>query len=320
MKWLESIQDASVVRSFDRSGFLRHRRRYSQSDIAVSLEGKICLVTGSNSGIGKATAEGLARRGAEVWLLCRNRGRAEKAQMELKEETGNDNIHVQAVDMSSLASVKKACTELPMQSIDALVHNAGVLPGERRQTAEGLELTYATNVAGPFLMTTLLQPRMEKSKDCRLVWVASGGMLPVRLNCGEMADPPMPFNGVSAYAQTKRAQSVLTELLAEKYTGNTITVSCMHPGWVDTPAVETSIPRFHKLTKSILRRPAEGADTILWLVACRRLRGQSGFFWFDRRRSRAHVFPWTRENEGERRELLKRLLEDSTRTEGRPFH
>ena len=311
MRFLDRLQDATVVRSFDRSGFLRHSRRFDPADLEERLEGRICLVTGANSGIGKATAEGLAARGAEVWLLCRNRERADTARAELTQKTGNRNIKVQIVDMSSLESVRKACSELPVNSIDVLVHNAGVLPSEMVRTGDGLELTYATNVAGPFLMTKLLLDRLEKPAGSRLIWVSSGGMLPVRLDCGQLRDPSKPFNGVTAYAQTKRAQCVLSELLAERLSGRGVTVSSMHPGWADTAAVQSSIPRFHKATKSILRSPAQGADTVVWLAVSEKASGQSGLFWFDREKAKTHIVPWTRERKADRKALWD-LLEADT--------
>jgi hypothetical protein len=112
-----------------------------------------------------------------------------------------------------------------------------------------------------------------------------------------------PYDGVAAYAQTKRMQVVLAELLAEELPDSRVTVSSMHPGWADTPAVQTSLPRFWKAMQRRLRTPAEGADTVIWLAASPAARGRSGLFWFDRHPRSPHLLPWTRESDTERRAL-----------------
>jgi hypothetical protein len=113
------------------------------------------------------------------------------------------------------------------------------------------------------------------------------------------------FDGVAAYAETKRAQVVLSELWAEQLATAGVCVSSMHPGWADTPGVKSSIPGFHRAMQRVLRTPREGADTILWLACCPGLEGRTGRFWFDREPRRTHWLPWTRET-GEERERLWR--------------
>ena len=148
---------------------------------------------------------------------------------------------------------------------------------------DGLELTFATHVVGPHLLTRLLRGRLEQSPDARVVWVSSGGMYTRRLN---LRDPNWTarreYDGVLAYAETKRAQVVLSELWAEQLRGTSVKVNAMHPGWADTPAVQSSIPGFYQLTRRILRTPAEGADTIIWLAASDAAREHTGEFFFDR--------------------------------------
>jgi NAD(P)-dependent dehydrogenase (short-subunit alcohol dehydrogenase family) len=112
-----------------------------------------------------------------------------------------------------------------------------------------------------------------------------------------------PFNGVMAYAQAKRAQVILTELWAEKLAGSGITVNAMHPGWADTPGVQASIPRFHRLAKLGLRTPEQGADTIVWLAVAESVAGTSGGFWLDRRERDTHLLPGTQSSEHDRQRL-----------------
>ena len=113
-------------------------------------------------------------------------------------------------------------------------------------------------------------------------------------------NPPDPFDGVAAYAQTKRAMVVLNEMLAEPLAAQGIASHCMHPGWADTPGVERSIPTFWKLTRPILRSAETGADTILWLAACDKAQQTPGLFWFDREARKTHLVPGTKGSDAER--------------------
>ncbi len=122
-----------------------------------------------------------------------------------------------------------------------------------------------------------------------------------------------PYDGVVAYAETKRAQVVLAELWAERLRSQRIAVNAMHPGWADTPSVRSSIPGFYRMTRHILRTPAEGADTIVWLAAADAARAHSGRFFFDREPRGTHWLPGTRETDAERRALWKRVEADARR-------
>ena len=142
-----------------------------------------------------------------------------------------------------------------------------------------------------------------------MIWVSSGGMLTRGLNVEDPGWFERDYDGVLAYAETKRAQVVLEELWAEELRGSSVCVNSMHPGWADTPAVRSSLPRFHQITEAILRTPAEGADTVIWLAASPAAQGETGCFFFDRRAVRTHWLPTTRESEEDRRALWE-LCED----------
>lgn len=305
---LDAALDASVVLSFDRNGYRRHARRFDPAALDVDLSGRTVLVTGANSGIGKATAAALARLGARVVMLCRDEGRGRAAREDLETETGRKAFDVVRLDVSDLGDVRSVGAALARGRVDALVHNAGVLPDRRETTADGLELTLATNLAGPFLLTGLLLPALGRAKG-RVVQVSSGGMYTQRLDVAALfAGGPDPFDGVVQYARTKRAQVVLNGLLAGRLGGTGVTFSAMHPGWADTPAVRSSLPRFHALTKGILRTPEEGADTVVWLAASRAAAGRSGLFWFDREAVATTPVPGTRETAEERGRLWEALV------------
>ena len=300
---LDAVLDRTILFSFDRSGFLRHAGRFSPGDLDVDLTGRVCVVTGANSGIGRAAATALAARGAEVWLVCRNRGRGQEAVASIRKTTGNQRVHLEVVDVSHLAAVRAFVERFTPARVDVLIHNAGVLPATREETAEGVELTLATNVIGPFLLTHLLRTKLAAATGARVIFVSSGGMYAQRLSLDDLQWTQRPFDGVTAYAQTKRMQVILTELLAGRWARAGIAVHAMHPGWADTPSVRSSIPRFWQVMRKRLRTPEEGADTIVWLAVAPRL--PSGGFWFDRAPQPTHLLPFTAERPRDRVQLWR---------------
>jgi NAD(P)-dependent dehydrogenase (short-subunit alcohol dehydrogenase family) len=299
-----------VIGSFDRLGYARHRKRFREADLSVRLEGRICLVTGANSGIGRATSRALAARGARVTLLCRDLGRGEEARDAIRRETGNARVDLGLLDVADLGSVRRLAAERGREAVHALVHNAGVLPDRRILTRDGLELAFATHVAGPHLLTALLASRLGSGRG-RVVWVSSGGMYLERLSLEDVGWERRPYDGLSAYAQAKRMQVVMARAWAKRLAALGVEVHAMHPGWADTPAVRTSLPRFHRLMGPLLRDAESGADTVVWLVVNPNLPGPSGSFWFDRSRVPAHYLPWTRERRGDAERLL-RLCDEVT--------
>ena len=252
-------------------------------------DGRHVVITGANSGIGRAATEVLACLGARVTMVCRDGGRGEVARAELASAIGRDDLlTVERCDLSRLDDVAALAARLTAP-IDVLIHNAGLLPAARTDTPDGLELTWATHVAGPHLLTRLLRPRL--AAGARVVWVSSGGMYLAPLVAPGTV--PAPYDGVRAYALTKRAQVVLASLWAA-YEPAVVSVA-MHPGWADTVAVQTSLPRFRALTRPLLRDAAGGADTIAWLAAAPGEALASGAFYFDRAKRGTHVAPWQRE-------------------------
>jgi NAD(P)-dependent dehydrogenase (short-subunit alcohol dehydrogenase family) len=298
---LDAVLDRTILFSFDRSGFLRHARSFRPGGLDVDLTGRVCVVTGANSGIGRAAATALATRGAEVWLLCRDRGRGEEAVACIRKTTRNQRVHLEVVDVSHLAAVRAFIERFAPARVDVLIHNAGVLPATRQENPEGLELTLATNVIGPFLLTHLLHAKLAAATGARVIFVSSGGMYAQRLSLDDLQWTQRPFDGVTAYAQTKRMQVILTELLARRWARAGIAVHAMHPGWADTPSVRSSIPRFWQVMRKRLRTPEEGADTIVWLAVAPRL--LSGRFWFDRAPQPTHLLPFTTERPRDRARL-----------------
>jgi NAD(P)-dependent dehydrogenase (short-subunit alcohol dehydrogenase family) len=300
---LDPLLDASIVLSFDRTGFQRHARRFRDEDLYVDIEGRICLVTGANSGIGRAVARALARKGATVWLLCRDPERGREAETALRAETGNERVHFAALDLADLESVRSFAESFPEDRVDVLIHNAGVLPSSLELTRDGIERTLATNVVGPFLLTHLLEPRLLASGQSRVVFVSSGGMYTRRLSLRDLEWQERAFDGVVAYAQTKRVQVILAELFAERWGNRGIVAHAMHPGWADTPGVQTSLPGFRRIMQRVLRSAEQGADTVIWLAVATRAAERTGRFWFDRAERCTHYLPHTREAKEDRDRL-----------------
>jgi NAD(P)-dependent dehydrogenase (short-subunit alcohol dehydrogenase family) len=314
---LALVLDPTIVLSFDRTGFQAHALGFDPDDLAVDLSGRRALISGANSGIGFESALGLADLGAEVVLMCRSRERGEKAAEEIQARTGSRRVSLECLDVSDLTAVREVGARLASGPVDVLIHNAGVLPDTRVETKDGLELTFATHVAGPHLLTRLLRPALERSDDARVIWVSSGGMYTRRLNLEDPQWKRRRYDGVIAYAETKRAQVVLAELWAEVLADTSVRVYSMHPGWADTPAVASSLPRFRRVMQALLRTPAEGADTVVWLAASRRAREWNGRFFFDRAPRRTHLLPGTHESATDRRKLWH-LCEKLSRGDG-PF-
>ena len=266
---LDDLLDRTVVAGFTNVGYRLRSRGWSASELQ-SMEGKVVLVTGASSGLGLAAVEGFAHLGATLWLVVRSPERGEQARAQIVERSGNDDVHVGICDLSELESVRQFAKRLRDQAsrLDVLVNNAGVMTERREVSADGIELTFATNVVGPFLLTNLLIPLLRESAPARIINVSSGGMYTQKLRVDDLQSERGQFDGTQVYARTKRAEVILTELWAEQLAGTGVVVHAMHPGWADTPGVRSSLPRFYKLTRPLLRTPAEGADTIA-VARCR---------------------------------------------------
>ena len=300
--------EASVIGGFSRVGPLV-RGRLEHWVEPPRLEGRVCLVTGGSGGLGLAAALGLAHLGASLRLLVRDARRGEDARRHIVAETGNDDVRCELVDMSLRRSVRE-CAERILggdEAVHVLVQNAGVLPPERRETEDGLELTFATNVLGPHLLTRLLRDRLVASAPARVLFVSSGGMYLRRLDVDDLQTRDRSFDGTDAYSRSKRAEVVLAERWAEELAGTGVVVHSMHPGWADTPGIKQSIPGFQRIMGPLLRTPEQGADTIVWLAAAAEPGEMTGRFWCDRHIRTTHRLRKTPETAEERDRLWHAL-------------
>ena len=186
----------------------------------------------------------------------------------------------------------------------------------RQQTAEGFEKSFALLLLAPYILTERLQPLLAKSVAPRVVNVSSGGMYSQKIHVRDLQSQNGRYSGSVAYARAKRGLMILTEEWADKWRKQGIVVNAMHPGWADTPGVASSLPGFYRVTRSLLRTPQEGADTIVWLAASTEAGQVSGRFWLDREQHPSHIFSRTRETPAERAQLLGTLQELLQSTQG----
>jgi len=292
---------------FTRFGYALRKR--SWTSLPRFSEERVAVVTGATSGLGRVTAERLAALGARVILVGRNGEKLAKAVEEIGAATGSDSLQAELADLSLKADVRNLADRLLRRedAIHILVNNAAVLPSERRLTPEGFETAFATDLLSPFLLTSLLLPQMRSSAPARVVNVLSGGMYLTGINVDDLENENGRYDGSRAYARAKRGLMILTEHWASELEGSGVTVNAMHPGWADTPGVRESLPGFHKLSRSVLRTPWQGADTIVWLAASPEATGHTGKFWLDREPHLSAIFPGTAGSRSQRIQLINEL-------------
>jgi dehydrogenase/reductase SDR family member 12 len=302
---LDRLMELAIAPSWSRAGYATRRILFRWDEEPVPrLDGRVVVLTGFTSGIGLAAAGRLAAEGADLHLVGRDPDKVRDQSAALRAQGGR--VTTSVADLSDLDDVRRLAAEIESahDRVDVLAHNAGALARSWTASAQGIETTVATQVLGPFLLTTLLRRRLEQAgPGARVLTIASGGMYAERLSVDDLEMGPDDFKGARAYARAKRAQVELTAEWARRGPAS-VAFHALHPGWADTPGVVASLPRFHALTRPILRRPEEGADTLAWLAAAPAAAlGRNGGFWLDRRRRATHKVPWTHAPAGERARL-----------------
>lgn len=306
---VDAVLEASVVGSFSRLGYDARSRLAHWRDVP-DQRGRVLVVTGASSGIGRAAAVGLARSGASLWLIGRDPVRtaevADEARAAARTGVGDGaEIEPVVLDVTDAAAGEAFVTRFMARhdTLHGLVHSAGALYSDYRHTPDGTELTVATAVLAPFRLTWLLAPVLRSAGDATIVTVSSGGMYTQRFDLDQLTVGPEGYRGTTAYARSKRAQVVLSHEWSHRWGADGVASYAMHPGWVDTPGLHSGLPGFTRLGP-LLRDPAQGADTAVWLAAGgARHPGAGGTaqlegFFLDRRRRSEYHLPWTRSSVG----------------------
>lgn len=299
----DQLLDKTLMLNASKVGYLLRKPAWAPSDTWVSMAGKVCVVTGANSGLGRVVSTRLAALGARVYLLCRNDERGRKARLDIINRTSNQDVFLQIVDLSDPQAIREFAERFATMEtqVDLLVNNAGVFKARRETTGAGFEPTFATNTLGPFLLTHLLLPALHRAERGRIINVSSAAMYFTRLNLDDPQFYRRPYIGALAYAESKRAAVEMTQVWSKRLQGTGISVNAMHPGWADTPSAWGAVPSLAAPIRPLMRTPEQGADTLLWLAVSPRVGDQeSGQFWFDRRPRETHRLGYGKSNEAER--------------------
>ncbi len=253
------------------------------------MDGKTCLITGATSGIGEQAALALAKMGALVVVVARNRQRGEATLKKIREAAGPEAgllVH----DLQSRSGVAALAEEFleKYERLDVLINNAGLTIGKRELTEDGLEMTFAVNHMAPFLLTKYLRPLLEKSAPSRIVTVASDAHRQGKTNFEDL-NGERKFSGWAAYCQSKLANILFTRELARQLKDSGVTANCLHPGVVATRFAGTGplfIRFFFLLARPFLVSPARGAETIVYLASSPDVAGVSGRYFAKKRRAK----------------------------------
>ena len=251
------------------------------------MGGKVVLITGGTSGIGKAAATALAGMGATVVITGRNEERGKRALQEIREESGNDGVELILADLTVQDEVRRLAEELRERhnQLEVLVNNAGLVLSERTETPDGIETQLAINHLAPFLLTNLLLDLLKESAPSRIVTVSSDAHRWAKIDLDDLQSRKR-YRGMQVYGKTKLANIMFTYELAERLEGTGVTVNCMHPGGVNTNFGNNQggpMNLLFRLFKPFMRSPEQGADTLIYLASSPEVEGMTGKYLADRK-------------------------------------
>ena len=259
------------------------------------IKGKTCLVTGSNSGIGKHTALELAKMGAKIVMGCRNKKRGQEALNDIITKSGNNSVELMILDLSSLKSIRqfKKDFENKYKRLDVLINNAGVHNLSRMETIDGFEINFQINYLGPFLLTNLLLDIIKESSPSRIINVSSRYLKYGTINFDDLQSKNYIVtvrNGSLAYCQSKLALALFTFELAERLKNTHVSVNCLCPGYVrkdnSKNVNKKQSPFYIKIAKKLFIRyknPDEGAETSIYLASSPEVEGITGKFFENKK-------------------------------------
>lgn len=248
-----------------------------------AMQSKICVVTGANSGIGKVTARELAKRGANIIMLCRNEEKAEQAKEDILKVCGHDRVDIVLADFSSIAQIRRAAEQISSNypRIDVLNNNAGLLWGSKRQTTEdGFEMTFGVNHLAPFLLTYLLLDKIMASEQGNIINVSSEMHRYAKLDFNNL-QYEKGYSGLKAYNLSKLCNILFTRELSKKLRGSKVATNALHPGGVASN-FGNEANNFYgiaiKLIRPFMISPEKGAETSIYLATSREGLKASGLY------------------------------------------
>jgi NAD(P)-dependent dehydrogenase (short-subunit alcohol dehydrogenase family) len=250
------------------------------------MTGKTVLITGATNGIGKIAAIELARMGANLAIVARNRSKGQAVLEEITRETNNVQIELFIADLSSMADVRKLAQEFMAKhgTLDVLLNNAGAFYSERKLSADGLEMTFALNHMSYFLLTNLLLPTLKNTANARIVSVSSAAHFQGKLDFANLQGE-QKFSGWKAYGDSKLENVLFTFALARRLAGTGVTANCLHPGFVKTGFADGNSGWFSTvfgIVKNLFAIPVEeGAKTMIHLASSPEVASVTGKY-FDK--------------------------------------
>lgn len=251
------------------------------------MRGKLCMVTGATSGIGRVTAQVLAQAGAEVVVVGRNREKSEATVDRIKQQTGNSAVEYMLADLSSQTAIRQLAETFKRQHerLDVLVNNAGAFFLWRQESVDGIEMTFALNHLGYFLLTNLLLDMLKASAPARVINVSSGSHRGETININHFQGKRM-YSGFRAYGESKLANILFTYELARRLEGTGITVNAIHPGFVATNIGTNNgwiVRAIRPLMDLFAMSAEEGADTINYLAISKEVEEITGKYFIKRK-------------------------------------
>lgn len=247
---------------------------------AVDMTGKVCVVTGANSGIGKSTAEGLARLGATVVMVCRNEEAGRAALSDIEQLSGSTNLELMLCDLASFDSIHSFCDSFreKYDRLDVLVNNAAVITQYPEKTADGYESQFAVNYLAPFLLTNLLLDLLKSTPSARVVSVASVLHKGAHIHFDDL-EFKQAYAPMDAYGQSKLGNVLFTYALARRLEGSDVTANCLHPGVVRSGIARHGNLFFRvlfKIASPFMISPTSGAETSIYAATAPEMEGVTG--------------------------------------------
>lgn len=256
--------------------------------MAGSIRGKVCLITGATEGIGRATAQLFASRGARVVIVGREPEKTVSTVERIRRESKNDSVEYLLADLSSMESVRRLASQVIARydRLDVLVHNAGTFGNERRLSPDGIEVTFAVNYLSRFVLTNLLLPLLKRSARSRVIHVNGAYHFKGRIDFEDL-NMERGYSMDAANARSKLADILFAYSLAGRLEGTGVTVNCLHPGVVRTDSLlrNASVPLYQKALYWLVRwffiPPERAAEKILFLSESESLDGVTGKYFVD---------------------------------------